>query len=336
MTANSFSNLSPVFILGIARSGTTLLQSLLDGHPQLLVDIYDSRFVYWYRQVYRWPERLRYGALSAARRVAIAEKIMLCHAFNEASPYYRKFLSNVSISEIKNYFHVFLNRSQGQPKDYLESYMHALGLASGYLISNTHYWVDKTLSYEYLFYRYIEWWPDSHFIHMIRDPRDVYASYKVRDIKNKRPVISVDSFALTWSDSVRTLLDSQRLVAENRRFVLRYEDLISDVDGTMKQVADFLGIEFGPGLLLPTKGFGRVPWGGNAVSGIKRNVVFRDAADKWSRILSSSEVTCLEGLLHREMVAVGYELSQPVCEDRLLSARLMARRAFFRTINWGL
>jgi hypothetical protein len=28
----------PLFICGLPRSGTTLLQGLLDGHPQLVVD----------------------------------------------------------------------------------------------------------------------------------------------------------------------------------------------------------------------------------------------------------------------------------------------------------
>ncbi len=337
MIVDDFKKIHPLFLLGIARSGTTLLQSLLDGHPELLVDVADSHFYGWYKRYYRWTETFASHGDSFDKRIETAEAAMVSYIFDESSLYYQDFLSDlVPIAALKRRFRDLIKASGGQPKDFLESYFHALGLASGHLDDGTKYWVDKTLSYEYLFYRYIEWWPEARFIHMIRDPRDVYASYKARDIKNKRPVVPIDSFALTWGDSVHTLLDSQCLVAPDRRCVLRYEDLVSDVQATMQQIAHFLGIEFSPGLLSPTKGFGRVPWGGNAVSGIKQNVVFHDATDKWSHILSPCEVTYLEGLLHREMLAVGYELSRPVQRDALLSVKLLARRAFFRVINWGL
>jgi hypothetical protein len=337
MNPDDFKNLSPVFILGIARSGTTLLQSLLDGHPQLLVDIYDSRFVYWYRQVRRWPEKLRQGPLSPARRMELAEQIMLDFVFHEASPYYQDFLGHISIPALKGHFRAFLNASPGQPKNYLEAYLYALGLASGHLSGQTRFWVDKTLGYEYLFNRYAQWFPNARFIYMIRDPRDVYTSYKKRDIKNNRAITAIESFAVTWGDSARALLDCQRNIPPENRFILRYEDLVADPQTVMKSVADFLGIDFTPGLLSPTKGFGRVPWGGNPESGKKQTgVVYQDAARKWQTYLQPEELARLEFLLGPEMQAVGYSLAASPRAFPLASAQVAARRALFKLVNLGL
>lgn len=334
--ADSFHDLSPLFLLGIARSGTTLIQSLLDGHPQLLVDVYDSRFNHWYKKYHRWTNALRSWTESREKRLDFAERVMVSYIFNEPSQYYHDFLAYISIPEIKERFRGFVRASQARPQDYLEAYFHALGLASKRMNAQTRFWVDKTLSYEYLFYRYHQWWPNARFIYMVRDPRDVYTSYKKRDLKNNRPVISIDSFALSWGDSVRALLDCERSVPQSNRFILRYEDLVRDTEGVMRSVAQFLGIDFDPLMLQPTKGFGSVSWGGNAESGRKQFGVFQDAANKWHNVLTPREITQLEGLLHREMQSVGYGFSSPLRTDAILSARLAARRALFGFLNLGL
>jgi hypothetical protein len=336
MIRDYFKHLSPVFLLGIARSGTTLLQSLLDGHPQLLVDVADSNFYRWYRQYYRWIDRIHTWPDNNKKRAAMAESVMIDHIFNEKSHYYRDFLSNISISELKGHFHTLLHSSLGQPADFLEAYFHALGLASGHLTSQTGYWVDKTLSYEYLFYRYLQWWPDAHFIYMVRDPRDVYTSYKKRDIRSDRSVTGIDTLALKWGNSVHTLLNCQGMVAPENCFILRYEDLIQNPQKVMQSIAQFLRIEFLPGLLVPTKGFGKVPWSGNAVSGKKQQGIFQDASNKWLHSLRVQEVSAIEGLLHDEMEAVGYSLSQAVQNTPLLSVKLWAHRIFFQFLNLGL
>jgi hypothetical protein len=337
MNHPDFERLAPVFLLGIARSGTTLLQSLLDGHPQLLVDVADSRFYRWYKRYYRWLDRLKYRPRSRENRIEAAQTVMLSHIFNEPSHYYQDFLSHICIAELEGHFRSLVCSSKGYPKDYLESYFHALGIASGHLNSATKYWVDKTLSYEYLFYRYAQWWPNARFIYMIRDPRDIYTSYKKRDIKNKRPVTSIESFALIWGNSVHALRDCQRTITPERYYILRYEDLVHDPQRAMQSIAEFLGIEVLPWLLQPTKGFGRVPWGGNPESGKKQSgVIYQDAANKWAHGLEPHEVSKIESLLQHEMETAGYSPSAPPQKFPLAETKVWMRRSLFRVLNIGL
>ncbi|MDZ7831108.1 MAG: sulfotransferase [Desulfobacterales bacterium] len=337
MKQTNFDNLTPVFILGIARSGTTLLQSLLDGHPQLLVDVADSHFVSWYKRYYRWIDRLKTWSDSFEKRLDFAEAIMISYIFNQKSRYYQDFLSHVSIDGLKKQFRSLTMASDQRPQDFIQSYFHALGLASGHLTKETRCWVDKSLSYEYLFYRYLQWWPNAKFIYVIRDPRDVYTSYKKRDIKNKRRTTSVEKFSLTWSNSFCTMQDCQSMVATKNRYILRYEDLIYNPQSIMQSIAKFLDINFQPCLLSPSKGFGRVPWGGNPESGKKqKGFIYKDAARKWEHYLQPSELGRIESLLGDQMETLGYTLSRK--RQPFISATLnvVARRFFFRVLNFGL
>ena len=74
----------PLFILGVPRSGTSLMQSLLDGHPQLLVDAGESKF---FRRFYPKAKRKSYS-----QQVILANNHLL-HLFNADDPYYKKYLS---------------------------------------------------------------------------------------------------------------------------------------------------------------------------------------------------------------------------------------------------
>ncbi len=336
MNQNHFERLSPLFLLGIARSGTTLLQSLLDGHPQLLVDVADSQYPRWYKHYHRWLNVLTSWPDTLEKRIDKAESVLINHIFNEPSHYYQDFLSDISIAELQATFRGLVRASAATPKDFKESYFHALGLASKTLTGRTLYWVDKTLSYEYLFYRYHQWWPNARFIHVVRDPRDVYTSYKKRDIKNNRKITSIDSFALVWHDSVRATMDCQRLIDPGKRCILRYEDLVHNPEAAIHSIADFLGIDYLPDLLKPTKGFGKVPWGGNAESGKKQNGIYHGAANKWRGGLSAEEVKQLESLLHHEMEFIGYPLFQPARRYIALSTKLWGRKKAFQLLNLSL
>lgn len=336
MGQESFDRLPPVFIMGIARSGTTLLQSLLDGHPELLVDVADSNFFRWYKRHHRWVDALWHLRERNEDRLVSAERLLVEHIFNEESPYYQEFVSDVSIPELKAHFRDLVRLSPGRPKDVLAAYIHALGLASGRLTGSTRFWVDKTLSYEYLFYRYLSWWPEARFIFVVRDPRDVYTSYKKRDTRNERGVTSIDAFAITWSGSVRTWLDCARMVAPEHRMLVRYEVLVGDTETVMRSIASFLDVKFDPILLQPTKGFGQVPWGGNAKEGGKRFGVFQAPTVKRNSGLTVEEIAGIENLLVSEMDHLSYARVTRGAFDPGLWVKAWARKSILQLLNIGL
>ena len=103
----------------------------------------------------------------------------------------------------------------------------------------------------------IKWWPNSKIIYICRDPRDVYASYKIRDIKNSRKATKVDALVYTWGNSVRNAIRLANGYMKNNILVLRYEDLVENKESIIKSVANFLNIKLNDILFIPTKGNGR-------------------------------------------------------------------------------
>ncbi len=125
--------------------------------------------------------------------------------------------------------------------------------------------------------RYREWWPTAKYVHVVRDPRDVYASYKARDEKNNRPVTAIDAFAFAWGRSVLQLKENLGDVGESNYLVIKYEDVVSNPDKMMASILAFLDLDPHEITATPTKGHGRVPWGGNPESGKKEFKVYSSA-----------------------------------------------------------
>jgi hypothetical protein len=80
-------------------------------------------------------------------------------------------------------------------------------------------------------------WPDAQIIHIIRDPRDVFAS-----LVEAKKWDSANEFADRW---VATVGRSEQLLAQLRPgaqsyLTIRYESLIGAADATMRRVMEFL------------------------------------------------------------------------------------------------
>lgn len=307
MTQISFDNIQPVFIMGIARSGTTLVQSLLDGHPQLLVDVADSRFGFWYTAFYRW-----YGfdsRIDSDKQLKYAINYWLPHIFNEKSQYYQDFLSFIPISEFFNRFESLVQASKKTPKDFLLSYYQALGEAAGALGPQTNYWVDKSLSCEFLFHQYQSWFPSAKYIFVTRDPRDVFSTYRNRDIKNHRKITSVGYLTYVWDRSISTYFKARKELSPDQYCLVRYEDLITDPHTTIAGIVNLLKISDHDMLRTPTKGMGRVSWGGNPETGKKEHRIYQSASGKWKKSLTLEHVNMVESILGASMQEVGYSLT---------------------------
>ena len=106
-------------------------------------------------------------------------------------------------------------------------------------------WGDKTP-------RYIEHipfiaglFPESRFIHLIRDGRDVALSYANVPFGPK----SVAQAGRLWAERVSTGRRDGRVLTGTRYLEIRYDDLVEDAEGEVKDICAFLQVEFDPGML---------------------------------------------------------------------------------------
>jgi Sulfotransferase domain. len=96
-----------------------------------------------------------------------------------------------------------------------------------------------------------------------------------------------------------------------RLMVIRYEDLVADVEKAMRQIAQFLEIDFSDSLLFPTRN--GMPMGEHSSAGgeVKwwREKVDTASVGKRSKYVTDEDICWLEARLNPEMHRWGYTTS---------------------------
>ena len=242
--------LSACHMMGMPKSGTTLLLALLDGHPNLAVFPEELRFYSYAHGVDDPVDRL----LSSG-----GLKILVQGG------------TTTGLGGDRNYDHVDrqafsggLRKLAGQGVegrellcDIMELWRHA---GPGDADRKT-MWIEKSPGNEYFLPLIVRWFgKQARLLYMLRDPRDVFSSLaKAR--QHAQQILDPDQFALQWGFSVEIARFAD---AHYPGFVIvRYEDLVRQPEVAMRHVAGHLGLDFVPSLLTPTRA-GR-PWRGNSM-----------------------------------------------------------------------
>ena len=204
------------FIVGVPRSGTTLLRLMLDAHPDLAIPP-ETNFIHRAaeacerapdpRQAFlktvmsrgRWQDLGINGDL-LAQRVAAIEPFDLREALRELYGLYaEKF---------------------GKPR-----------------------WGDKTPHYLRRMPLIHELLPEAYFIHVIRDGRDVALS--VKDLWFGAE--SVEVAARRWQGSIKEARRHSRKLPHYLE--VHYEDLITNTESTLSKISDFVDLPWHPIML---------------------------------------------------------------------------------------
>lgn len=286
------SSLNATFIGGHRKTGTTLLLTLLDGHPQLNTFPADSGFFYAYFPLYESDE---YSDKERIERV-----IQFCLGNLEEE------LDKVGVDKKKEFplqrLHD-LSRKKAEKlgnlttPNVLELMMDAYRECCSWDTTQQIRWVEKTSSSDIYASYIFKWFPDAKFIHLVRDPRDNFASLKSgwKEKYSER------------SDNIRFLLQSMiergKLTSELAKFnlerygpesymVLKFEDLTSNPERVMNVIADFLGIEFHQSLLRPS--VCETSWDGNNFDGLKFKKPSTINVNRWRERIEEEEAMLIE------------------------------------------
>jgi len=305
----------PVFISGYHKSGTTLLLSLLDGHPELFVI----------------PEELNFfkSVLFAKdKEKAIREKSG-----------FRMFLPD---QEISNSEHWRTTYREGYPefdkqkfnqliekavddsasfKDLLLHTVNAFAEADGVNPTRKRRWVSKTPIEEIYFPLMRKMFgEEGKFVYIVRDPRDVYTSIsKWKSLRGEQPdqdeqdIEKMLLFSIYWRTRLQAVIRYQERY--DNVCIFRFEDLVLNPEQTLKKLCDFLEIGYSDELVQPTR-HGK-QWGGNSVYSEGFKGISEEPAGRFEKILNPKQRSIIEYLLAREMVTFGYldKGSTPEPED---------------------
>lgn len=297
---------NPIFICGHRKSGTTLMLNSLDSHPELSVFPVDSNFFYKYYPV---CETEKY---SKNKKISVMINGIIANLENDLDKFSKKDRDDIkfNITEFKKDFLSLVEKTEYQPKDMLISL--ALAFKKNYLnLSTQTKWVEKTTSTEIYAMDVFKWFPHAKFIHIVRDPRDNWASLKSGWNKRYKK----------FNDSKERLLQSlidrckigmefakynQILFGKERYKVIRYEDLTTSPDTTLKDVSKFLKIQFNEIMLKPTI-FGKL-WSGNNFEGLKFTEISDFNANRWKERIDTKESKIIEYYFADIMKFFGYKL----------------------------
>ncbi len=200
------------FVVGVTRSGTTLLRMMLDSHPQLAIPP-ESHFVPDLIEVFQEKEPTVDEALAAI------EGNRRWGDFHLDAGELRERLEaieplNVSDS-LRAFFELYASK-QGKDR-----------------------WGDKTPIYINRMLLIQRALPEARFIHLIRDGRDAALSRAKRVLTDPTPIPKV---AKRWKNRIlRAREQADRLP---HYLEVHYEDLIRDTEPTLRKICEFVELPF--------------------------------------------------------------------------------------------
>ena len=293
-----------LFLGGCPKSGTTLLLSLLDGHPKLVVLPEETHFL---------EQRADYSALGSyqAKLRRLLEKSDL-PLLGGRKPGQIGKAPSADLRDYSSFDHQQFTRLAAdfvaQPwindSMLLSETIRAYAIAIGWDWRNCVRWVEKSTCNELCPEALFELFPEAKLIHVVRDPRGVFASVKRRLLNRSGSYTKAHRLVRGWNRSCRQI---QKLMDRRERYlVVRYEDLIQAPRESLERVCRFVGIEFVPELLTPTRA-GR-QWQGNSSFHTAFSGISAQSVDHWKHELTEDEIWWVDLHCREGMRITGYQL----------------------------
>ena len=272
-------NYSPFFILGTQRSGTTLLRLILNSHSRIAIPeegnfwmpLLKSRYVKGEFQSSSLDKIIRYLRNSPHLRLWAIDFDQVWHRLQKRPA--------VTLRELMEELYSFYAKTEGKE-----------------------IWGDKTPS----FFRKIRilktLFPEARFIHIVRDGRDVFNSWRNMDPAMNNPAV----MAIDWSIKVQCIHSGLAQLKGETAYLIRYEDLITRPEECVRDVCSFLGIDFQAQML-------QFFQTSHAYIGRHHSeLIFRPIdgknKKKWTRLLNDKETACFSILAGKWLRHFGYEV----------------------------
>lgn len=299
---------SPIFIVGMPRSGTTLMRAALASHPRIAIGPETHFLSYWVpsqatAELRDAPDFERFWAgfvdSPQFRNLELDANALHDRLLANGVPPFKTVLSTVLREHAQRY---------GKPR-----------------------WGEKTPAHYKHIGQLLEWYPDARVLYMLRDPRAVVASL----LDAPWTTSGLEFHAARWRDSTRVL---RRWENDERICTVHYEALVIDPEPILRKVCAFLDEPFDPALLTRSEAsvstkvnYGK--WGRRHLSDALGRIR-TDSLTKWQLRLTPDQVAIVEYLTRKGMLRYGYELSSEG-PGALLWSVLMFNRLWMRLKREG-
>ena len=261
---------NPVFVVGMPRSGTTLVQGIL-CNTEKYFPIPETHF---FSQVaYGLPENLSeedlamiFLRLRGKSRIEIDKKILL------------------TLNTQKEVFEFVIGSFNTENK-------------------NT--FLEKTPRHVFFYSKILEYYPSAKFICMIREPKNVVSSQKINTKMKKKSIIRM---AFLYNKITGAII---RIRDKSNVFLIKYEELTSETEKTIKSLFSFLEIPYSEKVIEKIAAPPEIVqehefW---KKKNIDQEMIQRNNADKWRKFLSPAQANIINFITKSHAKKFGYILS---------------------------
>lgn len=269
----------PIFIAGLERSGTSLAYALLASHPHIAMTRRTNLWTYFYNQFGDLSRPANFErCLAKMMRYKRLAKLQpdaeqLRQAFRKGEPTYGRLFALLE-----------------------EQHAQRLGKSR---------WGDKSLNTERYAQPIFEAYPAARILHMIRDPRDRYASVLAR-WEHRRG--GVGAGTAMWLDSLQWAQRNQQQFPD-RYQTIRYETLVARPEETMRQICAFIGEPYTPEILSMEGAPEFRNDGGNSSYGSRKpGTISTNSIGKYRKVLRASDIHFIQARAKQQMEPLGYPL----------------------------
>lgn len=228
MENNDIKHVPIFFIMGRPRSGTTLLSTLFDAHPNvkippefpIMLPLYQA-----FKKVKDWDEK------------AILDFVAFIFSHNV---FIHRTLENLKIDRHDFTADLMTLAHKGTIQDFLKKLNeHVFSVfPKGEILTIG----DKNPVYSIYTERFLKIFPDARFICIVRDYRDNFISMrKLIDLKVESPILPLQVYR--WRYVAKIFLLCKKRYPD-RFHIIRYEDLVMNKSDVLADLCNFIGIPF--------------------------------------------------------------------------------------------
>jgi sulfotransferase family protein len=304
-----------VFIVGCPRSGTTLLQRIVDAHPQIAIPPHET---HWIPRFFEERRGVTDGGLVTEELIPV----ML------SEPRFNRM--GVSREQLARLI------EQGGPISYstfVTKIFELYGQARGKPLVG-----DKTPAYVRRIGTLHALWPNARFVHLIRDGRDVCLSFmswskaeKIMGSFSTWKADPISTAALKWEVCVQCGRQAGRALGPELYHEMRYEYLVARPEKECSILCGFLGIPYDDAILRFHEGRTRPASGRDAKHAwLPITSGLRD----WRTEMAAEDVGRFEAVAGGLLDELGYERAVPHPRPESLEVAAKIRELLAADPKW--
>lgn len=292
MNSTSFADCSPIFVVGAARSGTTLLQLMLNAHPDIAIagefGFFDEMLVL----------RSKIPDLDAPERIdqlfALLPSLARYQYLTEVEAVFPAVRARLKADAAPSYEKLY--------RYVLEGYGSLRGARR---------FGEKTPANIRHLASLVAVFPKCQVIHVVRDPRANVAS------RRKMPMLSTDVITNTIKWNIDICCGRSFSNSHSQNYCeINYEKLVSEPVSTLQHVCQFLDEPYDDRMLEYHRSsqdyIKDEPWKAGT-----QKPVYRSSIETWRRELSESQIYLIEWIAGRQMAHYGYPSPLQVARELL-------------------